>query len=212
MSVATCLFVFWQTGELPRHRGLPARESKLIESPEGMAQIAKEQQVDDWHSLLSPLLCIQRMIGVISALWNWLERLWTQVTAPPYQGYIRELTSVRKHVDPRLNEIFTRLEFATDVVKNTLTMYVHPGVNTALEDWMTSVFGQWKGVFMSAMFSLLVFLGLLLIGCCLIPLVRQVLGNLVSRVMASGSAGSAGPEHMMPLREAAWRRSDTISG
>lgn len=84
------------------------------------------------------------------------------------------------------------------------TMHEHSGVSSRLGDWFTSVFGQWKGVFMSAMFSLLVFLGLLLIGCCLIPLVRQVLGNLVSRAIASGSAESAGPEHMMPLREAAW--------
>uniref|UniRef100_A0AAX7V1G1 Uncharacterized protein n=1 Tax=Astatotilapia calliptera TaxID=8154 RepID=A0AAX7V1G1_ASTCA len=84
------------------------------------------------------------------------------------------------------------------------TMHEQSGVNSRLGDWFTSVFGQYKGLFISAMFSLLVFLGLLLIGCCLIPLVRQVLGNLVSRAIASGSAGSAGPEHMMPLREAAW--------
>ncbi|XP_042070941.1 uncharacterized protein LOC121812529 [Haplochromis burtoni] len=70
------------------------------------------------------------------------------------------------------------------------TMHEHSGVSSGLGDWFTSVFGQWKG--------------LLLIGCCLIPLVRQVLGNLVSRAIASGSAESAGPEHMMPLREAAW--------
>ncbi|XP_039862166.1 uncharacterized protein LOC120717947 [Simochromis diagramma] len=82
-------------------------------------------------------------------------------------------------------------------------MHEHSGVNNALEDWMTSVFGQWKGVFMSAMFSLVTFVGILVVGCCLIPLARRVLVKLVERAVDPGPTGLIGPGSMMPLQEVA---------
>lgn len=81
------------------------------------------------------------------------------------------------------------------------TMHDQSGVNTGLGDWFTSVFGQWKSVVMSAMFSFVVFLAILMIGCCLIPLVRRVLVKMLERALSSGSKGSAAPESMMPLKE-----------
>lgn len=56
------------------------------------------------------------------------------------------------------------------------TMHEHSGIENPLASWMTSVFGQWKGVAMSVICSLAVFLGMLVIaGCCIIPCVRGLL-------------------------------------
>ncbi|KAL3978873.1 hypothetical protein ACER0C_019935 [Sarotherodon galilaeus] len=67
------------------------------------------------------------------------------------------------------------------------TMHEHSGIENPLESWMTSVFGRWKGVAMSVICSLGVFLGILVIvGCCIIPCVRGLLVRVMARVANPG--------------------------
>ena len=67
------------------------------------------------------------------------------------------------------------------------TMHEHSGIENLLASWMTSVFGQWKGVAMSVMFSLTVLLGILVIAsCCIIPCVRGLLVKVMARVPNPG--------------------------
>ncbi|KAL3968317.1 cyclic AMP-dependent transcription factor ATF-6 beta [Sarotherodon galilaeus] len=67
------------------------------------------------------------------------------------------------------------------------TMHEHSGIENPLESWMTSVFGRWKGVAMSVICSLGVFLGILVIvGCCIIPCVRGLLVKVMARVANPG--------------------------
>lgn len=146
---------------MPRRRGLPTRESKLIESPDGMAQIAKGEQVDDCVACAIPR---PRLFTEPAALYpedDWGYQCILKLTREAVDtGNCTTLSGLYLQIDkctqahrstPKRN-IYTCLEFATDVMKNILTMHVHSGVNTALEDWRTSVFGQWKGVYVCHVF------------------------------------------------------------
>ncbi|KAL3979315.1 bone morphogenetic protein 1 [Sarotherodon galilaeus] len=84
------------------------------------------------------------------------------------------------------------------------TMHEHSGIENPLVSWMTSVFGRWKGVAMSVMFSLTVLLGILVTGgCCIIPCVRGLLVMMMARVANPGRVESI---YMMDLEPIEWGR------
>lgn len=91
-------------------------------------------------------------------------------------------------------------------------MHEHSGIENPLEEWMTSVFGKWKGFVMSIMVSLSVFAAVLTTcGCCLIPCLRGLVVRLIDRAVASGPEGRG---VMMPLLKdepEEWRDVDLVT-
>lgn len=76
-------------------------------------------------------------------------------------------------------------------------MHDHSGIENPLEEWMTSVLGQWKGFIMSIMVSLSVFIAIITTcECCFIPCLRALVVCLIDRAVASGPEG---PGAMMLL-------------
>lgn len=76
------------------------------------------------------------------------------------------------------------------------TMHDHSGVDSPLEGWLTSVFGRWKGVIASVMFSLSVVVGIMVICCCLIPCARRMFKSMSVRAV---DPGVITPMSMMPM-------------
>ncbi|XP_076739763.1 uncharacterized protein LOC105941227 isoform X1 [Maylandia zebra] len=91
-------------------------------------------------------------------------------------------------------------------------MHEHSGIDNPLEEWMTSVFGQWKGFVMSILVSLSVFTAVLTTcGCCLIPCLRALVVRLIDRAVTSGPEGRG---VMMPLLKddpEEWRDVDLVT-
>lgn len=76
------------------------------------------------------------------------------------------------------------------------TMHDHSGVGNPLEGWLTSVFGRWKGVIASVMFSLSIVVGIMVICCCLIPCARRMFKSMSVRAV---DPGVITPMSMMPM-------------
>uniref|UniRef100_A0AAY5K8F6 Envelope glycoprotein n=1 Tax=Esox lucius TaxID=8010 RepID=A0AAY5K8F6_ESOLU len=80
------------------------------------------------------------------------------------------------------------------------TMHEHSGIDNPLEEWMTSMFGQWKGLIMSVLLSLSTFGAIMVTcGCCCIPCIR----GLAMRVISTAIEKAPGPPPgmLMPLLE-----------
>ena len=76
------------------------------------------------------------------------------------------------------------------------TMHDHSGINNPLEDWMAGMFGQWKGVIMSLLISITIFIAILVTcGCCCIPCLRSLSLRLITTAIEGREA------QMMPLLE-----------
>ena len=76
-------------------------------------------------------------------------------------------------------------------------MHDHSGIDNPLEEWMTNMFGQWKGVVVSLLISIATFIAILVTcGCCCIPCIRSLSLRLITTAIEGKAAG-----HMMPLVE-----------
>ena len=74
-------------------------------------------------------------------------------------------------------------------------MHEQSGIYNPLDDWMTGVFGQWKGIIMSLMISVSTFIAIMTVcGCCCIPCIRSLSLRLITTAIEGKVAG-----HMMPL-------------
>lgn len=77
------------------------------------------------------------------------------------------------------------------------TMHEHSGIDNLWDDWMTSVFGQWKVLMTSLLVSMGIFAGILVTcGCCCIPCLRALSVRLITSAIEKRDL--SGP-HMMPL-------------
>uniref|UniRef100_A0A3B3T514 Uncharacterized protein n=1 Tax=Paramormyrops kingsleyae TaxID=1676925 RepID=A0A3B3T514_9TELE len=64
------------------------------------------------------------------------------------------------------------------------TMHDHSRINNIWDDWLTSAFGQWKGLITSLLLSMATFTAILVTcGCCCIPCVRALSVRLITTVI-----------------------------
>uniref|UniRef100_A0A3B3Q372 Uncharacterized protein n=1 Tax=Paramormyrops kingsleyae TaxID=1676925 RepID=A0A3B3Q372_9TELE len=64
------------------------------------------------------------------------------------------------------------------------TMHAHSGINNIWDAWLTSAFGQWKGLMGSLLLSIATFAAILVTcGCCCIPCLRSLSVCLITTVI-----------------------------
>ncbi|MEY6245668.1 hypothetical protein WJF22_23340, partial [Salmonella enterica subsp. enterica serovar Corvallis] len=79
------------------------------------------------------------------------------------------------------------------------TMHEHSGVDNPFEDWMTGMFGRWKGMIMSLFISIAVFVAIMVTcGCCCVPCIRSLIVRFITMTI-EGKTDPPPPSHMMPL-------------
>ncbi|XP_072560500.1 uncharacterized protein [Paramormyrops kingsleyae] len=77
------------------------------------------------------------------------------------------------------------------------TMHAHSGINNIWDAWLTSAFGQWKGLMGSLLLSFATFAAILVTcGCCCIPCLRALSVRLITTVIEKRDGTYA---QMMPL-------------
>ncbi|XP_040014539.1 uncharacterized protein LOC120807008 [Xiphias gladius] len=74
------------------------------------------------------------------------------------------------------------------------TMHEQSGLDNPLDEWMTSVFGRWKGIITSLLLSIATFIAILTTcGCCCIPCIRALSVRLIDTAIQGRT------QAMMPL-------------
>lgn len=77
-------------------------------------------------------------------------------------------------------------------------MKEHSGINNPIDKWFTNMFGNWKGVIISIITSLGMFLGILFTcGCCCILCIRFLCNMMI--VTAIEKKGTQPPSYSMSL-------------
>ena len=78
------------------------------------------------------------------------------------------------------------------------TMHEHSSVNNPLEEWMTSMFGKWKGLIMPVLLSIATFFAITVTsGCCCIPCARALCVRVITLTIEKHDVNSN--PLMMPL-------------